>query len=165
MDADRQLGRQAREILCTAHERTHRPLLAWAVGVFESSHAMYPLMLSRTDDPSALCPADAGGSSLQGGRWLDFTRTGGAQIRDGDLVRPLKIAWAEVAAVFFARPVPMDLIEQCGVAMERRRAYGSPHHGAEWWDIEAACGAAGLAVWRACRPADGGEQLDLFSAF
>ncbi|GIJ12204.1 hypothetical protein ACFFMR_14170 [Micromonospora andamanensis] len=165
MDADRQLRMQAREILTTAHEGSHRPTLAWAVGVFESSHAMYPLRLSRTGDPLALCPGDGGGCSLPRGRWLDYTRTGGAWIRDGDLVRPLKVSWPEVAAVFFARPVPRDLIAQCAVAMQRRRSCDGPPFGVEWREIDRACSAAGLAVWRACRPADHGEQLDLFAAF
>lgn len=155
-------GAEVHEILCQAHAGTYRPLLSWAVAVLESSHAMYPLMLWRTGTPEALCPGE-GGRSLDRGRWLDHNRSG-VIIRDGELRKPLTVAWADLAAVFYARILSQVAIEPCRRAMERRVAHTPPRSDTDWAAIEGECYRAGLAIWQACRPADQGEQLDLFAA-
>jgi hypothetical protein len=149
----------AYEIVENATAATHRPLLAWAFGVIESSDPTYLAQFWRT---SQMPPCgEAGGQSLERGWWLDFTRLH-IEVRGPDLPDCLRVMWPEVGRVLAAGRVTGALIAECHAAIADRRAsigYADPH----WRHIEDRCQRAGLAVWAVCRPSVPGVQLDLFA--
>ncbi|MEU5949574.1 hypothetical protein ABZ793_29005 [Micromonospora sp. NPDC047465] len=151
----------ARTILATATPATHRPLLAWAVGITACGHAIDPLTYWRTRDARRLAPEGAG-QTLPAGRMLRLDRTR-IEITDGDLYRPLRLNWTDLGAVLDTGRVTDDLISRCEQAVIDWRDHPGGFRGAGWTDVVDACSRAGQAVWAACRPADPGEQLDLFS--
>lgn len=152
----------ARTILATATVATHRPLLAWAVGTISCGHAVDVLTWWRTRDARRLAPEYAG-QSLDGGRWLRLSRAR-IEITDGTLHRPLRLDWTDVGNVLAAGRVTDDLIRRCEQTTIAWRDHPGGFRGAGWTDVVDACSRAGNAVWAVCRPADPGEQLDLFAA-
>ncbi|MEV5822981.1 hypothetical protein AB0L22_27865 [Micromonospora haikouensis] len=152
----------ARTILAAATPATHRPLLAWAVGITTRSHAIEPLTYWRTRDARQLAPEYAG-QTLPAGRMLRLDRTR-IEITDGNLRQPLRLNWTDLGAVLDSGRVTTDLIRCCEQAVVAWRDHPGGFRGAGWTDVVDACSRAGEAVWAACRPADPGEQLDLFAA-
>ncbi|TDB74402.1 hypothetical protein [Micromonospora sp. KC723] len=86
------------------------------------------------------------------------------EIIDGNLHRPLRLNGTDLGAVLDAGRVTDELIRRCEQAVIAWRDHLGGFRGAGWTDVVDACGRAGEAVWAACRPADPGEQLDLFAA-
>jgi hypothetical protein len=152
---------EARTILATATPATHRPLLAWAVGVISCGHAIEPLTYWRTRDARRLAPEHAG-QTLPAGRMLRLTRAR-IEITDGDLHRPLRLDWTDVGNVLAAGRITDTLIRRCEDAVTAWRDHPGFRE-PSWSDVVDACSRAGEDVWAACRPADPGEQLDLFAA-
>ncbi|MFF0182578.1 hypothetical protein ACFYPF_26165 [Micromonospora sp. NPDC005223] len=152
---------EARTILATATPATHRPLLAWAIGITACSHAIDPLTYWRTRDPRRLAPEYAG-QTLPAGRMLRLDRTR-IEITDGNLHQPLRLNWTYVGAVLDNGRITSNLIHQCQEAVNAWRDHPGGFRGAGWTDVVDACSRAGQAVWVACRPADPGQQLDLFA--
>lgn len=158
--AEPSITSQARTILATATATTHRPLLAWAVGVLGCSSAVDLLTYWRTQDPRSMAP-DYFGLPLPAGRRLRLTKAH-IEITDGNLRQPLRLDWTDVAHIITAGRVTNDLRRRCEDAATARRDY--PDFRAPGWaDVVNACSRAGDAVWAACRPADPGQQLDLFA--
>ncbi|GAB3866496.1 hypothetical protein GCM10029963_78900 [Micromonospora andamanensis] len=155
------MTRDARTILATATPATHRPLLAWAVGITSCGHAIEPLTYWRTRDARRLAPEYAG-QTLPAGRMLRLTRTR-IEITDGNLHRPLRLNWTDLGAVLDNGRITDDLIRRCEQAVIAWRDHPDGFRGAGWSDVVDACSRAGHAVWAACRPTDPGEQLDLFA--
>ncbi|MDG4762242.1 hypothetical protein [Micromonospora sp. WMMD710] len=151
----------ARTILATATPATHRPLLAWAVGITACGHAIDPLTYWRTRDASRFAP-DYTGQTLPAGRMLRLTRAR-IEITDGDLHQPLRLAWTDLGDVLDNGRVTDELIGRCEQAVIAWRDHPGGFRGAGWTDVVDGCSQAGQAVWTACRPADPGEQLDLFA--
>ncbi|MEU9509910.1 hypothetical protein AB0D32_26935 [Micromonospora sp. NPDC048170] len=152
----------ARTILATATPTTRRPLLAWAVGAIARSHAIHPLTYWRTRDARRLAP-EYEGQTLPAGRMLRLDRTR-IEISDGNLHQPLRLTWTDLGNVLDSGRVTDDLIRRCQQAVIAWRDHPGGFRGIGWNDAVDACGRAGGAVWAACRPADPGEQLDLFGS-
>lgn len=162
MTVIRDVHAEARAVLSTATVGTHRPLVAWAVGVTQCSVTDLAAYW-RTGRPGELCPGEASGQSLDRGRSLDFWRNR-VEIRDGDLPRRLVFTWQDVAQVLATGRVTSRLIDECHAAVWERFRHRKDlePYGDGWCDFDGQCDAAELAAWEACRPVDQGEQLSLF---